>query len=77
MVEESKDAAGEPVITPKGRHRPEHMAADVPDSVDVPKGVKSIEEGRVTPTNEEEAATTVEGGGSQTGQVSPGPGGTR
>jgi hypothetical protein len=68
MVEEEKDAAGDPVITPKGMHRPEHMAVDVPEGTEYPQGVNP--EGQVTPTNEEQDYT--EGGGSETGLQVPG-----
>lgn len=75
MVEEAKDAAGEEVITPDGRHRPEHMAVDVPEGTDYPQGVNPT--GEVRPTNEEEASVPPEGGGTETGIKVPGPGATR
>lgn len=74
MVEEAKDAAGEDVVTPSGRHRPEHMAVDVPEGTDYPQGVNP--EGEVTSTNEENEDVT-EGGGSEVGLKVPGAGSTR
>ena len=75
MVEEAKDAAGDEVITPRGRHRSEGLSVDVPEGVDYPQGVNP--EGETNPTNEEEASVPPEGGGSETGLKAPGPGGTR
>lgn len=75
MVEEAKDAAGAEVMTPKGRHRPEHMAVDVPEGTDYPQGVN--QEGEVKALNEDEMDVPPEGGGSETGLKVPGPGGTR
>lgn len=69
MVEEAKDAAGDEVTTPPGRHRPEHMAVDVPEDTDYPQGVNP--EGQVTPTNEENPNVT-EQGGSEGGLQVPG-----
>ena len=50
MTDEAKDAAGDPVITPPGMHRPDDMAVDVPEDTDHPHGVNP--EGQTTPTNE-------------------------
>ena len=69
MAEEAKDAAGDPVMTPEGRHRPEHMAVDVGEGTEYPQGVN--QEGEVTPTNDENA-NVGEGGGSPTGLQVPG-----
>jgi hypothetical protein len=63
MVEEAKKPSGEPVDTPPGRHRPEHMAVDVPEGTDYPQGVNP--EGQVTPTNPEADDNITEGGGSE------------
>ncbi|HYN98744.1 MAG TPA: hypothetical protein VEU28_03630 [Actinomycetota bacterium] len=69
MAEEAKDAAGDPVITPKGRHRPEHMAVDVGEGTEYPQGVN--QEGKVTAETDRNV-NTGEGGGSETGQAVPG-----
>ena len=69
MTEEAKDAAGDPVITPPGMHRPADMSVDVPEGVDHPHGVNP--EGQTTPTNPENPSVT-EGGGSEAGLQVPG-----
>ena len=69
MVEEAKDMAGEDVITPPGRHRPEGMAVDVPEGVDYPQGVNP--KGKVTPAADDNA-NEGESGGSEAGLHVPG-----
>jgi hypothetical protein len=64
MAEEAKDAA----ITPKGRHRPEGMGAEVPDGVDYPEG---ITDGQTTPKNEENPNVEF-GGDGKSSQAVPG-----
>ena len=68
MAEEAKDAAGDPVITRKGMHRPEGMAVDVPDGVEYPHGVP---EGKTTAENDQNV-NTGEGGDGKSGQSIPG-----
>jgi hypothetical protein len=69
MVEQAKTETGDEVITPKGRHRPEGMAVDVPEGTDYPHGV--AQDGQTT-AKVDHNANTGEGGGSETGQQSPG-----
>jgi hypothetical protein len=70
MAEEAKDAAGDPVITPPGMHRPDDMAVDVPEDVDHPPGVNP--EGQTTPTSESATPPAREGGEGGTGLKVPG-----
>lgn len=69
MVEEAKDAAGDDVTTPDGRHRPKGMAVDVGEGTDYPHGVN--QDGQVTATNDDQS-NHGESGGSQTGLQVPG-----
>lgn len=69
MPEEAKDTSGDDVTTPKGRHRPEGMAVDVPEDVDYPKGVN--QKGN-TAAEKDDNANTGEKGGSEVGLDVPG-----
>lgn len=65
MAEEAKDAAGNPVTTPKGTHRPEGLGIDVPDDIELPHGVS----GETEPKND----PNVEfGGDGKSSQAVPG-----
>ena len=66
MVEEAKDAAGDPVITPKGRHRPEGMGVDVPDDIELPHGITDTQ---TTPKNDPHVEF---GGDGKSSQAVPG-----
>jgi hypothetical protein len=67
MAEEATNAAGDPVITPKGMHRSEGMAADLPEGVEYPQGVT----GKTTADNDDNV-NTGEGGDGKSSQAVPG-----
>lgn len=68
MAEEAKDAAGDSVVIPKGKHRSEGMAADLPEGVEYPEG---ITDGQTTPKNEENPNVEF-GGDGKSSQAVPG-----
>lgn len=62
------EEAGDSIIIPKGKHRSEGMAADLPDGVEYPEGVP---QGRTTAANDDDV-NSIEGGDGKSSQAVPG-----